>query len=95
MKITKANYPTIYEAFSHISHDNDISFSDERWDVPKEHVADLPKIEAALQSLTAVDLETFCIGEYDDQLALQKKHPHLPKTSKFLNLFFEAWGDYE
>lgn len=101
MYLDKINYPKIFAAYENLWLDvigdelplpdqNGVDIGDmaeygENW-----QASDLPEIEQALASLTEKDLETFCVGESDDQIAIRDRSPSLFKAWYFVENAFES-----
>jgi hypothetical protein len=88
MKVTAESHPTLFVALECISHDNGGQAGHEFYEIPekKYNETSLTVVEQGLKQLSSDDLETFCIGEYDDAKALAIT-PELKIADQFLDDF--------
>lgn len=86
--ITQATFPHLHKACQEIGLDSGLS------NVP--HAIGVPfgfetasAANLALGTLSAEDLEEFCIGEESNQLAIRARHPGLELAWQILNWYFD------
>lgn len=90
MKITKDNYPKIFEAFETISHDRGTQAGHSHYYVPTRWDAHIPSLEEQLGKLDAGQLNEFCIGEGQTHMDIAVAFG-IEQASLFLNDFFNEW----
>ena len=89
--ITRENYPTIFEAFELIAHDNGAQAGHQNYVMSLEWERLLKEIEKKLKNLREkadLDFECLCNGDDDERLRIVKDY-HLEGPDKFLQDFFE------
>lgn len=67
LRVTKENNPALHEAFETISHDGGGRAGHEWYEVPRDWVVFVETANATLAQLTTAELETFCIGDQEEQ----------------------------
>ena len=76
--VTADDFPALHKAFEIVSHDGGAGCGYPDYAVPEHHRMQLGPINAALAELSEDDLETFCIGEQTEQLAMRDRDGGTP-----------------
>jgi hypothetical protein len=71
--VTAEDFPALHKAFEIISHDGGAGCGYPDYAVPEHHRMQLGLIEAALAELDDDELDTFCIGEESEQIAIRDR----------------------
>ncbi|MCG5241358.1 hypothetical protein ACIU1J_27460 [Azospirillum doebereinerae] len=86
--ITATSHPTLFEACETISHD---AGAQAGWPSHTVPAGDLDAIEAALATLTADELDEFCVGDADEMEITAARSPGLSEAHQLLGEFFENY----
>jgi hypothetical protein len=92
--VTQSSHPRLWTALEHVLYDNDMVNRYRSMPNAIEldcTLAEANRAEAALSVLSDDELETFAIGEVEDQVDLSEKHMDLGLASDLLNNFFETY----
>ena len=93
--VTADGFPALHKAFEIVSHDGGAGCGYPDYAVPDHHRMQLGAIETALSELSDDDLETFCIGEQTEQLAIRDRDggtPALAWAHDLLGKFSERFA---
>lgn len=82
--VTKAEFPTLFEAFETISHDGGGRAGHRSYVLAGSW--DFARVDRELATLTAEQLQEFCIGDHDENA---DRRAELPYCEEVLNAFFE------
>ena len=85
LKLTKKNYPTLLAAFKIVAHDVDLSGP---YLIPNQYLSRLQRMENVLAKLNPETLETFCIGELQEQEEIIEAYPPLAEVNDLINVHF-------
>jgi hypothetical protein len=90
-RITKDNYPFVFEVLEAVSHDSGSGAGRSSYGVPPRWVDGLPLMNIALEALSTEERETFAIGEVTESEAIALRSPWLGDAHAMLNDFFDGW----